>query len=361
MKCRNFLVLFLLLVNTVYAENNDWLGEWKINDKDKYMSFTIKDSGKSGLIFSYDEGVGINGVQINGIVKLGKNSKGVVNASIRGTQCLLKLQYSKNKNISLSNCELDSYDDSSGEKVFVPRSTTLYYKASFNCAKAETKIERAICDSKIIAKADKELGSIYKSLRKKLSKKNVKRLKNDQRSWIKRRDDQCENNSSMTLNYCLRHYYGQRLFSLNLLNNYSVWNNDDLTYSVIHALSEAKQKSKLHSRFNEMDSGLGLWLAGKIKRRLTDTGSYEVEKIFTGNSYIFSGPYTSNPTEGYDPQSFGNEIFIEFSASRGTWLGLVNSGKKYIYIPNGKTISNVSEKFKLWMKDFDEPEIVNVF
>jgi len=361
MKYRYFLVLFLLLINTVYAGDNDWLGEWKINDKNKYMSFSIDNSSKEGLVFSYDEGIGINGILINGTIKLEKNNKGVIEASIRGAQCRLKLHLSKNKAITLSNCEIGSYDNSAGETVFVPRSTILYYKASFNCAKAGTKIEQAICESKTIAKADKELGSVYKALRKKLSKKNINRLRKEQRSWIKNRDSQCKKKSRLRLNYCLRHYYGQRLFSLNFLNNYNVWNSDDLAYSVIHALSDAKKKSKTHSYFNEMDNGLGLWLGGKIKRQLTDKGNYEVEMAFTGNSYILSGPYSSNPNEGHDPRAYGNKIFVEFSASRGTWLGLINSGKKYIYIPKGKTVSEVPEKFKSWMKDFDEPEIVNVF
>ncbi len=357
MKHNYLLFLFCFLNSTAFAVTNDWVGEWKVNDKYKYMSFSIKSSNKAGLKFYYDEGIGINGIRIYGVVKLKNNNVGFVDTSVRGNPCRLKLQLLKNNTLALSNCELDSYSESDNKKIFVPRSQKLYYRASFNCAKARTKIELAICESKVIARADKKLGSIYKILGKKLSKKNVKRLRKDQRGWIKNRDWKCKKKSNKALNYCLRRHYGKRLLTLNLLDTYKIWHNGNLNYSFFKNIKQNNSKSY----FNVMDNGLGLWLGGKINRQLTDTGSYEINARFVKDSYILFGPYRSSPTEGHDPQAFGNKVFIEFSASSGTWLGLVASRKKYIYIPKSKTVSEAPEKFRFWMKDFDEAEILKVF
>lgn len=360
MKRRYGLVLFTLLINTAHAVDVDWLGEWKINDKNKYMSFKISNATPSGLSFSYDEGIGINGIRINGVLNISENNIGFVDASVRGNPCHLNLQLSKNKTITLSNCELDSYDDANGEKIFVPRSRKLYFNASFNCTKAGTKIELAICDSKIIAAADKKLGTIYKGLRKKLSRKNVKKLKKEQRLWIKDRDAACKQRNNKELDYCLRQSYGQRLFALNVLNNYNLWHNGSFNYSVFSKIETIKKKSKTNSYFNIMEHGLGLWLSGKMKRQLIDTGNYEIQTEFLNNSYILTGPYNANPSEGHDPRAYGNKIFIEFSSAEGVWVGLVSSGHNLIYMPKNKSVSNASEVMG-WIKSIEEQEIIKVF
>ena len=366
MKYSYLLFLFYLVSGTAYTANNDWLGEWKINDKNRYMSLTIKNTDKAELEFFYDEGIGVNGISFNGIVKLVENDIAIVDYFYRGEQCKLKIQLStknKNKFLTLSNCELDSYDeDSKGGKTFVPQSQKLYYKAGFNCVKASTKVEFAICDSKILATSDKKLGDIYKSLRKTLSAKNKKRLRTEQRHWLKRRNKQCNKQSKNDISYCLRRYYGQRLVELNILHDYKIWHSGTPSYSMFRVMHDVKKQKKDNSSLNMMDKGLGLWLGGVMKQRITDTGSYEVQNgEFVKKSYIISGPYTSNPSEGFDPRSSGNNIFIELSADNGIWVGLVAYVNRYIYIPKNKKISSASEKFKLWMKDFEEPKIITAF
>ncbi len=354
MKYRRLLFLFLLLNSTAYAVNNTWVGEWKINDKNKYMSFNIEKNNKTRLKFSYDEGVGINGIRIYGNIKFENKNTAFVDASVRGKPCRLKLHFLKQSAFALSNCTLDSYDESESEKIFVPRSQKLYFKASFNCAKAGTKIEVAICESKIIARADKDLGRIYSTLRKKLSKGDVRRLRKGQRHWVKKRDLMCKKKDGGLLDYCLRQYYGQRLLALSFLNNYKIWFNGNLNYSVL-------KKIKTKSYFNAMDNGLGLWLGGKINRQLMDTGSFEVKAKFVKNSYILSGRYSSNPAEGHDPRAIGNKIIIEFSKDNTLWLGLVDRGEHAFYIPKNKTVLDVSEEMTTWMGNVSTPEVNNIF
>lgn len=366
MKYKHLLFLLYIISSAAYAANNDWVGEWKINDKNKYMSFEIKSNAKTGFDFLYDEGIGINGISFDGTVNLSKNNIAFVDYFYRGKQCKLKLQLlirKNNKKLSLSGCELDSYDEEPDiKKVFVPKAQKLYFKAGFNCAKASTKNEVAICESKVLAKADKKLGGLYKVLRKKLSSKNRNRLKSEQRKWIKDRNSSCKQKNDNELNYCLRRYYGKRILELNILRDYRVWHTGKLAYSTFYDVKVAKKKQKSKLNFHPLDNGLGLWLGGVMKRRLTDSGSYEIqEEEFIDNSYILSGPYSSNPTEGFDPMSSGNRIFIEFSSVAGIWIGLVSYSDKYIYIPKNKTISDAPAKLKIWMKSFDKPKIINAF
>jgi hypothetical protein len=194
-----------------------------------------------------------------------------------------------------------------------------------------------------------------------LSTKNKKRLRTEQRNWLKQRNVSCAKQNKSEIGFCLRQHYGQRLMALNILQDYKVWYSAKPSYAMFQTVNEAIKLKKEHSSFNLMDRGLSLWLGGIIKRRITDTGSYEIQNnIFDKTGYILSGPYSANPSEGFDPRAYGDKIFIEFSATNGIWVGLVVD-VKLIYIPNDKNISDASEKFKLWIKDFDEPTIIKAF
>ncbi len=87
------------------------------------------------------------------------------------------------------------------------------FDAGFNCKKATTHIEIMICHVAIIAKADKELGSLYKKLRKTLAKKDAKELRRTQRSWIKERNKNCADKTQAD-ELCLSKYYATRLLIL---------------------------------------------------------------------------------------------------------------------------------------------------
>lgn len=68
--------------------------------------------------------------------------------------------------------------------------------SSFDCRKAETKIEKIICDNPKISHVDGQLGLLYKKLRNKMPADEFNALKLAQREWIKNRDkrilDHCQ-------------------------------------------------------------------------------------------------------------------------------------------------------------------------
>lgn len=59
--------------------------------------------------------------------------------------------------------------------------------ASFDCAKASTKVEHIICDNPEISKLDEELAQSYKAALQ--NQADAKRTKQAQRQWVKERDD----------------------------------------------------------------------------------------------------------------------------------------------------------------------------
>ncbi|KTD52994.1 lysozyme inhibitor LprI family protein [Legionella quateirensis] len=81
------------------------------------------------------------------------------------------------------------------------------YKTSFNCDKARTNIEHAICHSKKLADADRVLSKLYYQLEDKQPSAFVNR----QKMWLKERD-YCI--SSLNLEHCLLNKYQDRILLL---------------------------------------------------------------------------------------------------------------------------------------------------
>ena len=57
--------------------------------------------------------------------------------------------------------------------------------ASFNCHKASTKVEHAICDDKYLSQKDGEMGRVYHKALKHAD------IKHEQRDWVKHRNRSC--------------------------------------------------------------------------------------------------------------------------------------------------------------------------
>jgi uncharacterized protein len=60
---------------------------------------------------------------------------------------------------------------------------------SFNCAKASSEVEKMVCGDAELADLDRSLASLYGTLLKNTPAGEQKRLKAEQRGWIKGRDD----------------------------------------------------------------------------------------------------------------------------------------------------------------------------
>lgn len=63
--------------------------------------------------------------------------------------------------------------------------------AAFDCAKAATRAEKAICADPAIKAADDAMAAAYTAMMKSLTGEQAKTAKDNQRAWLKRRDENC--------------------------------------------------------------------------------------------------------------------------------------------------------------------------
>lgn len=95
------------------------------------------------------------------------------------------------------------------------------FKAGFNCDKAGTPIEHAICRDELLAKGDLQLNKDYRDLRKSLSRRGKRKLRSRQRSWAQARNRNCQKSAEAD-NACLARSYADRLAALAKLKNRSL-------------------------------------------------------------------------------------------------------------------------------------------
>jgi Lysozyme inhibitor LprI len=65
------------------------------------------------------------------------------------------------------------------------------FQASYDCGKAVSEVERAICHVQSLADLDVQLNATYTSLASKLSSVEREQLKSEQRNWLRQRDREC--------------------------------------------------------------------------------------------------------------------------------------------------------------------------
>ena len=65
------------------------------------------------------------------------------------------------------------------------------YGPSFDCAKASTTVEKAICDDSTLSDFDRWVGQLYKGLSAELDSAGQAALKAEQRGWLKDERNAC--------------------------------------------------------------------------------------------------------------------------------------------------------------------------
>jgi len=98
--------------------------------------------------------------------------------------------------------------------LFVLRRTI--FRAGFDCARAGTPVEHAICGNELIAQGDFEVGELYRKLRSSLPEDLAQELRSGQRAWLRLRNDRCTS-GDVADETCLAHQYADRLATLSRL------------------------------------------------------------------------------------------------------------------------------------------------
>lgn len=81
---------------------------------------------------------------------------------------------------------------------------------SFDCAKASSQIEKTICGSDELAKADADLAAAYNAFSAKLDKPAQEHLAKDELRWIAQRNKQCIGTAALAFD-CLKYGYPERI------------------------------------------------------------------------------------------------------------------------------------------------------
>jgi uncharacterized protein len=82
---------------------------------------------------------------------------------------------------------------------------------SFDCAKAQSSVEKLICNDAELAELDRSLSSLYGTLLKHTPASGQKTLKAEQRGWVKGRDE-CWKSDDMR--GCVKSEYESRIRAL---------------------------------------------------------------------------------------------------------------------------------------------------
>ena len=93
------------------------------------------------------------------------------------------------------------------------RAKPRFYPTGFNCNKAGTPIEFAICETEVIAEADRALNAAYGGLRKSLDAAGQGRLRGSQRTWMEARNGACQSGGKPD-EPCVARAYANRLVAL---------------------------------------------------------------------------------------------------------------------------------------------------
>lgn len=100
-----------------------------------------------------------------------------------------------------------------GASLFLAWSVAAYAQPSFDCGKASTVIERTICATPDLAKADREMARIYGALADRLQGVAKDYLAKDQLGWLEHRAKGCTGETE-AVTRCLRNRYQARIATL---------------------------------------------------------------------------------------------------------------------------------------------------
>lgn len=89
--------------------------------------------------------------------------------------------------------------------------------SSYDCAKAESKVEKLICDTPAISQKDNEMKATYATLLRKMPEEIKGALTDAQNDWINQRSRECETDQDMES--CLLRSIQNRQQELERLNN----------------------------------------------------------------------------------------------------------------------------------------------
>ncbi|ASP38330.1 hypothetical protein CHH28_06390 [Bacterioplanes sanyensis] len=112
--------------------------------------------------------------------------------------------------------------------------------ASFDCERASTKVEHAICDNKPLGELDEQLSQVFSTIKSDANSNAFSSLLNSQRSWLKQRNKICGGYTDENLSNCLIAKYQGRIKRLKKLLNTQYPSLNEV-YGVCHSVSDSQE------------------------------------------------------------------------------------------------------------------------
>jgi uncharacterized protein len=282
-----------------------WAGSWKCADPEVYATIVIAAVGPSGFSLEWDENVGIRGTRVEGAATWQPGGR----AALVTDRCELTLTRTKDDRLLATMPEGSCFGWASHRRLaFVREGVTVHQKASFDCAKAATAVERAICADRDLAEADRQLSSAYKTTVARAGE-DRERLASGQRAWLARRDRDC--GTLAQPGSCLLRAYGRRLLELRAWPEAPFGPDDRPDVAVLTRVLVSKDDAIARTGLAELAAGL----AGGIPADM------DLEPRPEPAGIAFSGCDEPDPSRGWDPlgRACGRQHYISFLRNGETW------------------------------------------
>jgi uncharacterized protein YecT (DUF1311 family) len=191
-----------------------WQGKWKSKEAGGEQSLKINDVTPQGFSLEFYEGVGgRNQGRVTG--KAVFTGAATAKAVDEDRQCEATLTLSA----AAGSREIEITDGNcnwwGGSYTMVPADTPVYFKTSYDCRKAASPVESAVCGHEVLAMGDLELARAYKAARDASPGNKRRELTAGQRAWVRARDEAC---GGPTANVqCLAGHYRRRILALRAL------------------------------------------------------------------------------------------------------------------------------------------------
>jgi uncharacterized protein YecT (DUF1311 family) len=317
-------------VSAQEPDTQAWIGEWKAADPNVYASLYIGKVDAAGVHVSYNEGTGINGLSFEAVaVRNGDEARstGKCSLTLRLRRAAKPIER-KLDAVFTGDCAAQS--DVQGQIVYVPGDAPRYFKAGFDCIKAATPVEKAVCLDRGLAAADLTLTERYGALRKTLDKEQAAALQAGQREWIKARNALCDEKKPDR--HCLRRMYGVRRLAL------AAWP-VPATDAQWNPRFEALQ-AILAKKGRPDSEGLGDYLSGWFAPlEIFGVGDMNLGLLEGTPGVQMMGCSDPDPSQGFDPQgeNCGRAAYVALLPNGQTWLAYAQRDDHtlHVYRPYG--------------------------
>lgn len=277
-----------------------WVGAWKSADPTVYATIVIRDADASGFTLEWDENVGINGGRAEGRAALRADGS----ARFEGERCAMTLRRAEGDRLRAELDEDSCFLWSSHDALeLVREDVTVHERTSFDCARAASPVERAVCADRDLAEADRLLAEAYAAAAERHVGKGPAA---SQRAWIAQRDREC--GPAKEARACLLRAYGRRVLALRAWPEAPF---DGGGRPRVAVLARVLAKDTAASGLRQLTAGL----VGGIPADM------DLRPVAEPAGLAFSGCDEPDPSRGFDPsgRQCGRTHYVAFLRDGATW------------------------------------------